>query len=559
MKLLSPLSLGALAALGIGLAGCADQNPLAAPARSNLEAAAEEAPDSGEVVVYASDGSSQAEGGFGIMAVAMRDVRIGVVQATSSLTLGSDASYELRDKANGLVLMSGTGGSVTVTLAAAPPPFYRLQVICSTTATVAARKAAAEQAGHVTFTEFVPAANCTRLYLGQFAPPPANTFGARTTYRNSLIATGHAGADSFWRVVAVGTSVYTVTRGSTSLQSINPVVITSSSGIVRIGGAQYRGKGEARSNSAGTLAGINELPMEQYLWGVVPRELGPVAYPELEALKAQAVAARTYALSGLDKRASDGYDLRATVDDQVYGGYSAEHPLSTRAVDETAGIAATYEGRLISALYSSTSGGYTADNEEAFASAPAAYLRGRPDAQRGAAFEHVPSMDVFQRHANAKSLRNAAEGDFDSNWGRLHRWTFEWTPAEISAVISAYAGQPVGKVLAINVLERGPSGRVLSIEYVTEAGTFTDTRDRIRASLKYINAAGTPTNLLSTLFNVEPVKNGPNAGGFVVYGGGFGHGVGLSQTGAVGMAEKGRTYDEILKHYYTGISLDQWY
>ncbi|MFL5538458.1 MAG: hypothetical protein ACJ8J0_05670, partial [Longimicrobiaceae bacterium] len=109
--------------------------------------------------------------------------------------------------------------------------------------------------------------------------------------------------------------------------------------------------------------------------------------------------------------------------------------------------------------------------------------------------------------ANAASLRNAKAGDFESDWARFHRWSFEWTAQEISDVISAYAGQPVGKVLAIEVTERGPSGRATAIQYVTEAGTFTDTRDHIRTSLKFINASGAQQSLLSTLFFIEPVTD----------------------------------------------------
>jgi len=489
-------------------------------------------------------------------------VRIGVVPAAGAVTIGSAADYEIRDRATGALLMAGSNGTATVTLQSVIFSWYRLQVMCGSAAAVATRKAAAEAKGYPTMTEFVPAANCTRLFIGKFAPPPANTFAARTAFKNQLIAEGLAAADAFYVVKAdPGVTVYRVTRGAQQVDANNPVVLTSSDGLVTIAGVVYRGVAEVRANSAGSLAGINELPMEAYLYGVVPRELGPDAFPELEALKAQAVAARTYALSGLGKRASDGYDLLATTSDQVYGGYEAERPLSTRAVDETAGIAAIYDGKLITALYSSTTGGFTANNEEAFNSAPVPYLRGIPDAERGEAFEHVPSLDVFRRHAGAASLRNAKEGDFESDWARFHRWSFEWTAQEISDVISAYAGVPVGKVLAIDVTERGPSGRVTAISYVTEAGTFTDTRDHIRTSLKFINASGAQQSLLSTLFFIEPVtdRRTGEVEGFVAYGGGFGHGVGLSQTGAVGMAEKGHGYEEILKHYYQGIELTRWY
>ena len=487
-------------------------------------------------------------------------IRIGVVQSASTITLGSAADYVVKDKASGLVLFSGQGGSVVVTLLQSNPTKYRLQVVCGSTSAVQATKDAAEAQGVVTYTEFVPAAHCTRLFLGEFASNAS--FSIRNAFRNQMIAAGLAGTDSFWKLVTPpGNTLYAVTRGSTVKQNTGPVTISSSDDIVTINGARYRGLGEAGINSAGTLAGINALPLEQYLYGVVPRELGPIQYPEVEAQKAQAIVARTYAISGLGKRSSDGYDLRATTDDQVYGGSAAEHPVSNQAVDETRGVVVTYGGNLISTLYSSTSGGHTADNEEAFNGAPAPYLRGVPDAERGDAFEHVPSLAVFMSHANPKSLRAAAEGDFESDWASFHRWTYEWTSNEISSIVSAWAGQDVGRVLEINALERGPSGRVLRLEFVTDAGRFYATKDGIRAALRYLNASHVVTNLPSTLFYVEPVtdRKSKEVTGFVVYGGGFGHGVGMSQTGAVGMAQKGHSADEILQHYYQGTELTTRY
>jgi SpoIID/LytB domain protein len=404
----------------------------------------------------------------------------------------------------------------------------------------------------------VPAANCTRLYIGSFASNAS--FGVRNTYRNQLITAGLAGSDSFWRLVTIvsGFTQYKVNAGSQTAVSTGPVVLTSSDGLVTIGSAKYRGVAEVRVNSQGTLAGINELPMEQYLYGVVPRELPPTVYDELEAQKAQAIAARTYALRGMGKRSSDGYDLLPTTSDQVYGGYAAEHPLSSQAVDETNGLVATYEGRLIEALFFSTSGGATANNEDVYNSAPLPYLRGVIDHQRG---NSGNVLDSIKHAPGAMKLRGQRNGDFEADWSRYHRWSFEWTADEISDVISLYAGQDVGRVLAINVLERSNSGRVKLIEYVTEAGTFTDTKDRVRSSLKYVNANGTFSSLLSTLFVIEPVtdKKTGEVVGFEAFGGGWGHGVGMNQTGATGMAEKGATFDEIIRFYYQGVDLTKWY
>jgi stage II sporulation protein D len=488
------------------------------------------------------------------------EIRIGVVQATSSVSLGSAADWTARDKASGLVLFTGHGGSVTVTLASVSASHYRLQVTCGSTAAVQTTKDAAEAQGIATYTEYVPAANCTRLFLGEFA---ANaSFSVRNAFRNLMISKGLAGTDSFWKVVGVaGNTVYSVSNGATVKENTNPITLTSSTGFVTINGAVYRGTAEARVNSLASLAGINQLPLEQYLYGVVPRELGPIAFPEMEAQKAQAIVARTYAISGLGKRGSDGYDLRATTDDQVYGGYGSEYAMSNAAVDATRGTVVTYGGALISTLYFSTSGGHTADNEEAFSSSALPYLRGVPDAERGNSFVHVPTLAVFKASANPKSLRAAKEGDSESDWSSYHRWTFQWSAAEISNIVSAAVGQPVGRVLEINALERGPSGRVLRLEYVTDSGRFYATKDAIRASLRYLNASHVATNLPSTLFYVEPVldRQSKTVTGFIAYGGGFGHGVGMSQTGAVGMAAKGHSHEEILQHYYQGVALSARY
>ena len=526
------------AALAVVLGACADADPTGPSARAGG--------------IHRNDVSAAAWNG---------NIRIGVVPAASAVTLGSAADWTVTNGATGTVLLSGTGGvSATVTLVtgSTSETRFRLQVMCSSAASVAAAQAAAEAAGHPTHTEPVPAANCTRLYIGSF--PSDASFSIRNTYRNQLIADGFAGTDSFWRLVTIitGTTEYRVDTGAEQALSSGPVVLSSSDGLVTIAGVRYRGVAEVRVNSAGTLAGINEVPMEQYLYGVVPRELPPTVYDELEAQKAQAIAARTYGMRGMGKRSSDGYDMLATTTDQVYGGYDAEHPVSNRAVDETNGLVATYNGLLIEALFFSTSGGATANNEDVYNSAPVPYLRGVLDSQRGSSGN---VLDSLKNAHGAQKLRGMRNGDFEGDWSRYHRWSFEWTADEISRAISAYAGQPVGRVLAINVLERSSSGRVKLIEYVTEAGTFTDTKDRIRSSLRYINATGAQASLLSTLFVIDPVvdRRTGEVTGFTAYGGGWGHGVGLCQTGAMGMAVRGASYERILHHYYTGIELTRWY
>lgn len=522
-------------------------------------------------LVYRGDVQATEAGSFSIAASsAMPLVRVAVTDSANFVRmfsgsgrvfLGATGAWTMTDRSNGVTLLKGNGNLVEVKLAAEPETNYRGQVVCGRRDVVEAWKAAAEALGHPTFLETIPA--CTRLLIGKLSKTASWT--ERVTYANLLVSQGLAPGGVWWRHISLPAS-YRVVNGLEDIVSLNPVQVQAAAGgHVTIGTSsthfrRYRGVAYATVTGKGTLAGVNELPMEQYIYGVVPRELGPIAYPEYEAQKAQAVAARTFALRGLGRRGSDGYDLRSTTADQVYGGLQDEHPISTSAINETAGLVAHYNGTLIETLYSSASGGHTASNEEVFDSKPVAYLRGVPDAERGSAFAHVPTLEIFRAHANPTSLRNAAENLFESDWSSRERWTFTWTASEISSIIAEFARRPVGRVHALNVSSRGPSGRALVIEYVTDSGTFTDTKDRIRSSLRYITASGARTNMPSTLIFIEPVREeGELTGRFRVYGGGFGHGIGMSQTGAVGMAQKGRTYQEILRHYYQGIDLVHGY
>jgi stage II sporulation protein D len=158
--------------------------------------------------------------------------------------------------------------------------------------------------------------------------------------------------------------------------SYAPVVFASDderNAPVRFNEKPYRGRLEVFANVQGSLTVVNVLGLEDYVRGVVPNEL---SYPAIESLKAQAVAARTYAVRNKNQFASQGFDLLPTTRSQVYGGLSTEQPLATRAVEETRGLIATYQGTAINALYTSTCGGRTEDSENIFSNAEP-YLRAR--------------------------------------------------------------------------------------------------------------------------------------------------------------------------------------
>ena len=178
------------------------------------------------------------------------------------------------------------------------------------------------------------------------------------------------------RASAPNREVVAFAAGGAPLRSSAPVTFASTdekNGPVRFNDKPYRGRIEVFANRRGSLTVVNVIGLEDYVRGVVPNEL---SFPALEALKAQAVAARTYALKNRGQFAPEGFDLLPTTRSQVYRGLSSETPLTTRAVDETRGIVATYNGEPINALYTSTCGGRTEDAENIFNEA-VPYLRGR--------------------------------------------------------------------------------------------------------------------------------------------------------------------------------------
>lgn len=483
-------------------------------------------------------------------------IRVGIVTAAPSVKIGATVGYDVREKGTNAYLVSGLANEqVTVTWSSGVPVATnnrRLQVVCTSTTTDRDQRVAAGiAAGFPSAWEHVPASSCWRVYIGERPLPIDAT--AEATYKQNVINAGLATSAALWKTVNATINepryVTTKTTGTSASSRAQPRITVASTARVLIGGTtQYRGVAEVMRNAAGTLAGINEVGMEEYLYGVVPRELGPSVYPEVEAQKAQAVAARTYAHSSLGKHWNNGYDVVATVQDQVYGGSAAEHSISTSAVNATAGIVATHNGAMISALFYATSGGKTSNVEDVFSTA-APYLTTVWDAPAG---QELPSVSALLTDLKTPAW-TGAYGGFHS----YHRWNYSWTMAQMSCVVGDFANKAVGNVTAINVLSRSAtSGRVTQIQFVTDQGTFTETGTAIRSAMPYINTSGVPTLLPSTLFVIERVTNSSGVlTGYRAYGGGNGHGAGMAQTGAVGMARAGHTYQQILQKYYAGITL----
>ena len=499
---------------------------------------------------------------------------------------------------------------------------------------------------------------------------------------------------------------------------------------IPFGRTRYRGKLLVFLNERGLLNVINEISLEQYLRGVVPKEMGPELYNEPEALKAQTVAARTYTLRNLGEFAGEGYDICSTPRCQVYGGMAVEHPVSDRAIEETEGQVLLYQGRPAETFYSATSGGHTENVEVIFPLKKGDYLRGVPCLEAGpthfqgnldtgavfpsglmhrllpastgrpaqvlsARLEHLallvnlsvpgdrlsslkksevlrfvasifdlmldrrmtskrqvdallkpdsgwadrdrrlatylrmggylepkadralrpeeveellfelalylgalreekthflklekgnlsvrrdarhvsyplPSSLATYRRRSGRTVASKLDlvpgdrlriywvGDTVSalvqpvdsppvNLGRRapkQKWRTFKTDAELRAAVQKrYPGFPF---VDFEILERGVSGRVGKIALIGSAGERTIVEGlAVRWTL----------DVWDTLFQAERTKNKAGQSGWLFRGRGWGHGVGMSQAGAFGMARRGITYREILEHYYTGVEL----
>jgi len=301
-----------------------------------------------------------------------------------------------------------------------------------------------------------------------------------------------------------------------------------------IDGRPYRGAAEVLALPDRGLVVINRVRMEAYLRGVVPLEIGPRSAGEAEAVRAQAVAARTYALANLGRRDSLGFDVFGTVEDQVYGGRDAERPEADAAVRSTAGEVLTWRGRPIRAYYHADGGGRTAAVHEVWNLPDAPYLRSVPD-----------------RRPDGSDW---GEGDPHHVWEE--RWTASELRASLAAGLAGYYGVDtvdVGRVRSVRVLDRTESGRVRRLEVRAEGGRYVLERNDVRFALRRPDGRVLP----STLFDV--VDGAGAAGGLVLRGRGNGHGVGMCQWGAIGRARAGQGYREILDAYYPGARLRRVY
>lgn len=327
--------------------------------------------------------------------------------------------------------------------------------------------------------------------------------------------------------------------------------------------ALYHGVFEISKTKNGYFNLVNMIEVEEYLKGVVPNEM-PVSFG-LEALKAQSVAARNYVLSPRVK-ASSNYDVVDSVASQVYYGANTEKALSNQAVKETEGLVAIYDWNLILAQYSSTAGGYTESFSNAFSdpmtkefpSKEKPYLKAKPD---------ILSQPPLNTEEAAAAYYKSRPDAYDIR-SSYFRWQREWTADELKKALQGTLaaqsatgfvkpafnkGDVLGDIRELKVVRRGDSGKIMEMEVVTDSRTYKIYKELVVRRL--ITKDGKALPSANVVFDNIKDESG-NLVSVKAYGGGFGHGVGMSQYGAGFMAtELHLPYDKILKHYYTGISI----
>ncbi|OQX52082.1 MAG: hypothetical protein B5M53_09420 [Candidatus Cloacimonas sp. 4484_209] len=280
---------------------------------------------------------------------------------------------------------------------------------------------------------------------------------------------------------------------------------------------------------------VNIVDMETYLKGVVPQEIGFRPYGELEAVKAQAVAARTYAIKHLNLEEKPHYDLKATVADQVYRPEQKTDSVSIKAVDDTYGEVITYKGKPIEAKYSSTCGGFTSDVTDNWGKTPVAYLKTVRDA---------PPFTKVEENAFCRA-------------SPLFQWEKRYTKEEfyrmlkrnIMEINAVSTDSSIGNIKMF-ITEINPrSKRVITFKVITDKNQFLFKGLSIRKVLRENDKL-----LYSNFFNIKQQNDS-----IIINGRGAGHGCGMCQWGAIGMARIGYSYIEILKHYYRKTKIEKVY
>ncbi len=309
----------------------------------------------------------------------------------------------------------------------------------------------------------------------------------------------------------------------------------------------YGGSLALQPDAYGTYTLVNHVPLETYLRGVVPHEMG--AWPPDASIEAQAILSRTYALRNLRRFEADNYQLCANTDCQVYKGLTEVYPSTDRGVKVTEGLVLTQNNELVDAVYFSSSGGVTASFRDIWNGPDRTYLQSVVDAP-GQVWD-LPNNSLASE-PNFRRFMSLRKGFNEEGWSDF-RWREATSLKAMTAHLKYYLERKYGTkpdfetITQVQVSERSHSGRVLQMKVQTDKGVIQIEKDEIQ------NAFWPP---ISTLFYLDPIydKN-KKLDGYVFVGGGFGHGVGLSQAGSYKLSDLGWSSEQILKFYFPGTEL----
>jgi stage II sporulation protein D len=322
-----------------------------------------------------------------------------------------------------------------------------------------------------------------------------------------------------WTVCAAGGSLRAVTARGTAVDRIeSPLKLWSGTGVL-VNGRRIAAPLELRPETAGGILVVAELPLEDYLVGVVNAELGMVKSDEIEAAKAQAVASRSYAYAKIGSRPGAGYDLESSVSDQAYNPDKAVNPTVQKAVRETEGLVLTCGGTMIAPNYHSCCGGQTAFASEVW------------NAQ-DQDFPYIKQVTDTYCRTSPK---------------------YAWHDTIAASGIALRLLNTGLAVDDIAITAKGPSHRAVALRVTAQTCDTTLYKDKIRFGL-----ADHP--LPSTKFDLACQRDDAGyVSAVVLRGFGYGHGVGMCQWGAIGMARQGKSYNRILKYYYNDVRIEKLY
>ncbi|MGA7934319.1 MAG: SpoIID/LytB domain-containing protein [Kovacikia sp.] len=309
----------------------------------------------------------------------------------------------------------------------------------------------------------------------------------------------------------------------------------------------YAGSLRLQPNAYGTYTLVNQVPIETYLRGVVPHEIGTFAAQSV--LEVQAILARTYALRNLRRFSIDDYELCADTQCQVYYGLTGADPTTDRAIAATKGLVLTYQNELVDAVYSSSTGGVTAPFNDVWYGPERPYLRAIVDSVG-------MSWDLSRKSlADEKNFRSfiSQKKGFNEEKEEMFRWRFQSRLEDLNRELRVYLVSQKSSlanfktIQQMQVTRRSLAGRVLELTITTDRGLVKLQKDDVRKVFEEPD---------STLFYLESIYDQTRSlKGYTFVGGGLGHGVGLSQTGSYHLGKLGWASDQILRFYYPGTQL----